>query len=180
MQGRRCFYVGSDNGILSLAAQREGVVRAVEIENQKLILPNPSGVFEGRDVFAPTAAHLARGVNLDSFGPDISNFKNLSMAEPKERNGKLFGEVVYIDGFGNMVTNISGNILRGIDFSDSLNVKVGETAKVVPFCEAYDYTSAGSPLLVMNSSGFVEVAVNRGSVERVFGAKIGDAVYIEL
>ena len=71
IKGSRCLYVGPDNGILSLAAKIEGVVKVVEIRNEAYMLQHFSRTFEGRDVFAPAAAHLANGVNIDEFGPKI-------------------------------------------------------------------------------------------------------------
>ncbi len=180
LQGRRCFYVGPDNGVLSLAAEREGVVRAVEIRNEEFMLPRLSGTFEGRDVFAPVAAHLAGGVDIGVLGPDISNFERISLAKPEKRGDVLFGEVVYIDGFGNVVTNIAEGVLGPVGSGSSVRVRVGAVSAMLPLCGAYGFVAAGSPLLVIGSSGLLEVAVNMGSAEKLFGAKVGDRVEVTL
>ncbi len=178
LQGKRCLYVGPDNGVLSLAAKRESVIQAVEIKNEERMLPHPSETFEGRDVFAPAAAYLARGVDITDFGPNISDFESLSLAEPSQSDNCLLGEVIYIDGFGNVVTNIPKEMLQDICLGASFKVRVQEVSKIAPFCEAYDYVPVGSPLLVVGSSGFLEIAVNRGSAERLFKAKTGDRVAV--
>lgn len=180
VQGRRCFYVGPDNGVLSLAAKREGVIKIVEIKNAEFMLPHPSRTFEGRDVFAPAAAHLARGVDIDEFGPEIHSFVNVSIAEPKRRGRELLGEVIYIDGFGNIVTNIPKDMLGEVDVGTSIEVRVGRVSKTVPFCRTYGDASAKSPLLTLGSSGFLEVAVNQGSAEKLYRATVGNRVRLIL
>lgn len=180
VQGSRCLYVGPDNGILSLAVKREGVVKVLEIKNEEFMLPHPSRTFEGRDVFAPVAAYLAKGVNIDEFGTEIRSFISLSITEPEKRGGELHGEVIYIDGFGNITTNISEDILREVTYGASIEVTIGRVSKAGPFCRTYGEVLAGSPLLTLGSSGLLEVAVNSGSAERLFKAKVGSRVTFTL
>ena len=176
IQGRHCIYVGPDNGILSLAAKNDGVVKVLEIKNESFMLPNFSRTFEGRDIFAPTAAHLANGVEIDEFGPQIDNFLNLSIAKPENKGGVLLGETIYIDDFGNITTNISEEMLREIAIGASIEVTVGNTSKRCLFRKTYGEVPVGSPLLTLGSIGFLEVAVNQGSAKFLFKAKVGDKV----
>jgi len=180
VQGGRCFYVGPDNGVLSLAVKGEGVVKAVEIRSEEYFLPRLSRTFEGRDIFAPVAAHLARGVDIDEFGPEIRSLVSLSIAEPERRGGEILGEVIHIDGFGNITTNISENMVGEIAVGASVEVIIGRVSKTTPFCRTYGEVPAKSPLLTLGSSGFLEVAVNQGSAEKLFKAKVGDRVTLTL
>jgi S-adenosylmethionine hydrolase len=176
IQGRRCSYVGPDNGVLSLAANREGVVKVFEILNRRFMLPRISWTFEGRDVFAPIAAHLARGVDINSFGPEISSYSSLVISEPAKRGRLLLGEVIRIDSFGNITTNIPETVLEELALDSSVEVAFGETSKTCPFRRTYGEVPVGSPLVTLGSSGFLEVAVNRGSAESLFQVKVGDGV----
>ena len=178
VQGSRCFYVGPDNGVLSLAVKREGVVKAVEIRNEEFMLPRSSRTFEGRDVFAPVAAHLAKKSDIDDFGQEIRDLVNLSIAEPERRDGEFLGEVIHVDGFGNVTTNISREMLGQVAEGTYVGVTVGKVSKAIPFCMTYGEVDAKSPLLTLGSSGFLEVAVNQGSAEKLFKAKVGDRVKI--
>jgi hypothetical protein len=96
-------FVGPDNGVLALAALEDGVEEVRVIENRALTLPRVSRTFHGRDVFAPVAAHLARGVPLAAVGPLVRDGFNVpEFAEPKVHGRALECEVIYIDDFGNV------------------------------------------------------------------------------
>lgn len=180
VQGRRSFYVGPDNGVLSLAAEREGIVRTVEVREKKFMLPQVSNTFEGRDVFAPISAYLAKGVNIAEFGPEINGFIKLPLKDAKVVDGKIIGEVLHIDGFGNIVTNIQKNLLEEAKILEdaSLKVLVDKHSRIMRFCRAYGEVSASVPLMIIGSSGFLEFSVNQGSAKELFKARVGDAVEI--
>ncbi len=180
VQGSRCIYIGPDNGILSLAAKREGVIKIFEIDNEKFMFPHPSRTFEGRDIFAPAAAYLAKGIDVDEFGTEIHSLTSLSIAEPERRGGELHGEVIYIDGFGNMIMNIPEDILGEITYGTSVEVTIGRVSRIVPFCRTYSEALADSPLLTLGSSGLLEVAVNSGSAQSLFKARVGSRVAFKL
>ena len=182
VQGRRSLYVGPDNGVLLLAAEREGVMKAVEVKEERFMLPYVSKTFEGRDVFAPVSAYLASGVKIDEFGPEIHNLVKLSFIEPKIADGKIVGEILHIDSFGNIVTNIQRDLLDNARIVEGipLKVMVGKHSNVMIFCRAYGEVSAGMPLIIVGSSGFLEVSVNQGSARELFKAKVGDIVEISL
>jgi S-adenosylmethionine hydrolase len=178
VKGRRCLYVGPDNGVLFPAIKVEGVEEAVEIKEERFMLPNPSATFEGRDVFAPVAAHLAKGVNIGDLGPEIQGLVEPSFAEPNVKGGTIFGEVVHIDCFGNIVTNISRGLLEKFKVVEGiyLDCNVGGVSKVLRFCKAYGEVPVESPLIVEGSSGFIEVSVNQGSAMELFKAVVGSKV----
>jgi len=106
-------FVGPDNGVLSWALAKEKFVAIQVLENEDYFLHPVSQTFHGRDVFAPVAAHLSRGVPIKKFGPALKDFVRLDWPEPRRQRGGVEGEVVYIDRFGNAITNIGSELLRG-------------------------------------------------------------------
>jgi len=181
IEGERCLYVGPDNGVLSLAVEREGFVKAVEIKERKFMLPNLSATFEGRDIFAPVSAHLARGVRVDEFGPEVSGIVKPSFSMPIVGEDRIVGEALHIDGFGNIVTNIKGshlNTIKAVE-GDFLRVRVGEFSGIVKFSKTYGSVPTGAPVVVIGSSSFLEVSISQGSAGEVFKADVGNRIEIE-
>ena len=170
------FYVGPDNGLLMLAAQKEHITNVYTIDNPKYVLPKVARTFHGRDVFAPAAAHLAAGSELSDFGPVIEDYIVPDFTKSWKRNGELLGEVLYIDGFGNTISNISAEDIRnlGIPEGSMIDVKIGERTVTLMFVSAYGEVPVGSPLALVGGSNFLEVAINQGNASRTFGAKAGD------
>ncbi len=177
---KRGFYVGPDNGLLMLAAHKEGIIKVYHIDNPKYMLSRVSRTFHGRDIFAPAAAHLAAGTSPSEFGPAIQNYVLPEFAKPQARKDEVAGEVLHIDGFGNIVSNISVEDFESAGFheGDSLLVRLGGKTLTLQFCSAYGEVPAGTALAIVGSSNFLELAVNQGSASRTFKAKVGDAFCI--
>ena len=172
----RSFYVGPDNGLLMLAAHKEGITNVYTICKPEYMLSKVSKTFHGRDIFAPAAAHLAMGIKPSDFGPVIYDYVFPEFVKPQAKNGDLVGEVLYIDDFGNIVTNISAEELEqyGIHEDDSFIVTLGSKTLTIPFCFAYGELAVGSCLALIGSSNFLEVAVNQGCAFKIFEANVGD------
>lgn len=179
VEGRRCLFVGPDNGVLSLAVEEEGFFRIVEIKEKEFMLPNPSSTFEGRDVFAPVSAHLALGVEIDEFGPEISSLTSTSFSRPMIGEDSILGEVLHVDRFGNIVTNIRGSQFKAFQGVRGLfKVKIGGTAVVLRLSRTYGDVPTGTPIMVIGSSKFLEISVNRGSASELFKANVGSRIEI--
>ena len=172
----RSFYVGPDNGLLMLAAQKEHITNIYEIDNPKYMLPKGSKTFHGRDIFAPTAAYLATGIKPSDFGAAINDYIVPDFAKPHQINGVLHGVVLHVDDFGNIISNISVEDLKNVGFNEgnTLQVKLGGKIVSLMFCSAYAEVAVGAPLALVGSSGFLEVSINQGSGSRIFGANVGD------
>jgi S-adenosylmethionine hydrolase len=170
------FYIGPDNGLLMLAAQKEMITKVYHIFNTKCMLPKVSNTFHGRDIFAPVAARLATGILPSEFGPVIQDYVFPEFAKPKAKKGEMVGETLYIDSFGNIISNISEADINSAGFheGDSLSVKIGGKSLDLRFCSAYGEVSKSTALVLVGGSGFLEVAVNQGSASKVLGAKVGD------
>ena len=182
VETRRSFYVGPDNGLLMLAAQKEHIANVYMIENPKYMLPKVSKTFHGRDIFAPAAAYLAAGTKPSDFGPAIDDYIVPDFAKPHQRNGKLLGEVLHVDDFGNIISNISAEDLKnvGINEGTSLQVRLGDKIVSLRFCSVYGEVASDNPLALVGGSGFLEVAINQGSASRTFGAKVGDSFCVSV
>jgi hypothetical protein len=181
VEARRHIYVGPDNGLLFLSASREGIKNVYHIVNKKYTLAKISRTFWGRDVFAPVAAHLARGIKPSELGPRIVDYQMPTFTKPKIERGVIRGEVLYIDHFGNVVTNISEELLERVKVDENaLNLRVGSRKAKVRLCEAYGGVPIGKPLLIVGSGGFLEVSVNQGSAARLFKVNVGDEVELRL
>jgi len=176
----RCFYVGPDNGLLVLSAQREGIRHIYTISNPVYMLPRVSRTFHGRDVFAPAAAHLARGCSPSEFGPEVHDCLVPKFAKPRLRGGALFGEVLHIDDFGNVISNLSVKDLEktGIREGSLLHVQLKGKALTLKLCSAYGEVPAKTPLAIIGSTDFLEVSINQGNASEAFKAKVGNLIRI--
>jgi S-adenosylmethionine hydrolase len=176
----RSLYVGPDNGLLMLAAHKEHIKNVYTIDSPKYMLPNVSKTFHGRDIFAPAAAHLTRGIKPSDFGSAIHDYILPEFAKPHVKDGELRGEILHIDDFGNIVSNISVADIENMGFrkGDSLLVRLGNNTLTIMFCSAYGEVPSGTPLALIGSSNFLEVAVNQGSASGIFNAKVGNAFHV--
>jgi S-adenosyl-L-methionine hydrolase (adenosine-forming) len=176
VQTKQGFFVGPDNGILILAAQIQGIEHTYELTNPKFMLSKVSCTFHGRDVFAPAAAHLDRGVKPSEFGPEIRDPVVPEFASVKRKNDSLIGEVLHVDGFGNLITNISP---REIAQSKRVNVKLQNLSQNLTFVKTYALAKPQQPLALIGSHGFLEIALNQGSAAEKFHAMAGDKIEVK-
>lgn len=176
MQTKQAYFIGPDNGLLALAAANQGIERVHEISNKKLLLPEVSNTFHGRDVFAPAAAHLANGTPLADFGPETRIISTPSFAKIVKKRNMLTGEVLHVDGFGNIVTNIQKRELDRIDIKETLYIRLKSTKLKLSLCRAYAEVGRQRPLAIIGSHGFFEVSVNEGNAAEVFKMRSGDKI----
>jgi S-adenosylmethionine hydrolase len=177
--GIGCF-VGPDNGVLLLAASRGGLRHVYVIENPRYMLPRVSRTFHGRDVFAPAAAHLALGVAASKFGREIRDYVVPKFAAPVLEENSVSGEVLHVDDFGNVITNVSSETVRKLGVSERglLQVEAGDKSAAVRLCSAYGEVAKGKPLLILGSHDFLEISVNQGSAAKLLAVKRGDSVRV--
>lgn len=173
-------FVGPDNGVLYLAAKDAGISRIVELRAPKYRLKNVSATFHGRDIFAPAAAWLWSRVAISSLGPTIAQITQLSIGTAVQRNKTLEGKIIYVDGFGNLVTNIDRATLDAFAASfraPRLLVKIAKGTSMEIF-EAYGDVPTGAPLATFSSFELLEIAVRDGSAASVFGLGEGAPVTV--
>jgi len=156
----RSTFVAPDNGVLSYVFARESISQVVHITNARYCLSPLSSTFHGRDLFAPVAGHLSLGLSLSELGPPAGDPVHLALAEPRvQEDGTILGEVLYVDRFGNLITNVSQDLLpRG----QALRTQVAGRVVWGPV-KAYALAAGGDLLTLIGSSGYLEIAVRNGS-----------------
>jgi len=142
------------------------------------MLPKVSHPFHGRDVFAPAAAHLMNGVKPEEFGPEIRKAVQPEFAKVTQRNGVLVGEVLHVDGFGNIITNINEKEVTQSRVKDAVSIELPSCKLKLKLCEAYGETEPREPLALIGSHGFLEIAINQGNAAKRLKTKAGDRVTV--
>lgn len=180
VETKRSLLVGPDNGLLVLAAQREGAKHVHEITNTALTLTRVSKTFHGRDIFAPTAAHLANGQPSSTVGPEIKDYVVPKYAKSAWKDGILIGEVLHIDDFGNIITNISEEDLSriGVKQGASLLARLERKVLRLEYGSAYGDVDVNELLAVIGGYDFLEIAINQGNAAEKLKARVGMSVRI--
>lgn len=181
--GSGSLLVGPDNGLLTLAAANlGGAAAARKIDNPEMMLPEPSRTFQGRDIFAPAAAHLARGAGLDSFGDEVSleSLVTLSLPEPRRHDDHYHAVILHIDRYGNLQLNVSPKELSnlGLPAGSLLEVRIEGHRAMVPYGDTFSTVPEGDLVVTEDSYRLLAVAVNQGSAAERFGAHHGSTVII--
>lgn len=171
------FFVAPDNGVLSLSLQKEKPQKIVEINNPKYFLRPVSATFHGRDIFALVAAYLSCGKKIDSFGKRLTSYQKLEFPKIKLSANSLGGEIIYIDRFGNLVSNIAEKDFFA--FVKKSKFKVFIRNKVIDrLSSSYSQGHPPKPLALFDSFGFLEIALNSGSAERLLNTKKGTTIKV--
>ena len=176
IQTKHSYFIGPNNGVLVLAAKSQGIEHSYEITNQKLVLPKISSTFHGRDIFAPTAAHLANGTSPEEFGPEIHDIVMPKFAKTIKRKGMLIGEVMHVDGFGNIITNFGKKEVEMMKIRHTVNTKLKSDWLKLKFCKTYAEVKPQEPLALIGSHNFLEISINQGNAADNFKIKSGDKV----
>ena len=173
------YFVGPDNGIFSYIFDQETNRRIREITVEDYFRHPVSQTFHGRDVFAPVAAELARGVSFESFGPEIRDEVRLKPLAPEvTKRGKLKGRIIHIDRFGNCVTNLDRQSFNGLEEHRVVLLINGKKTQSVQ--SSYSEVVGKHKLLaIWGSAGFLEISVRNRSAAKVLKAKRGNSVSVE-
>lgn len=175
------YFVGPDNGLLEWALDAPGA-EAHALTEERWFRRPVSRTFHGRDVFAPVAAHLARGVALREFGPRIEDPVRLARSRPRRDGEGLEGAVVFIDRFGNALTNLVEESLReafgGCPDTDLVVTLPGR--EIRGLARSYGDAPVGTLVAILGSSGRLELAQVGGDAAERLGIGVGDPVRIRL
>lgn len=168
------WFVGPDNGLLLPAAKRLGHPRVYEMTADS---PDAvSATFHGRDIFAPAAARLARGTPADALGRVITQFVDLDLGTGRREGDALVGEVIYVDAFGNLITNIPAGALEA--GGGPLTLIAGRRRARAAAARTYGDVAPGGLAVVAGSDGLLEVAVRDGSAAEHLAAGSGATLRI--
>jgi S-adenosylmethionine hydrolase len=164
------YFVAPDNGVLSYVVDDihgKAAIRSFVISNPLYRRPALSRTFHGRDIFAPAAAYLSLGISPDKFGEPLSSLNTFPVPLPERKeDGSLTGEVIYVDSFGNLVTNI-----KETDISEGeITVEVAGR-RIAGLSRSYQESKGF--LAIINSSGRLEIALQEGSAANLLKAKTG-------
>jgi S-adenosylmethionine hydrolase len=135
-----------------------------------------SHTFHGRDVFAPAAAHLALGGRAEDVGPPQAAIEPLPLPQPRRSAASVHGEVIYVDQFGNLISNIAADDLEPFATA-GLSVSINDVSDV-PLVSAYAHGAPSGVLAIINSWGLLEVAVREGHAAHHFGATVGTPITV--
>jgi S-adenosylmethionine hydrolase len=177
--------VGPDNGVLSWAvAALGGGDRAVQLTNGELWLHPVSPTFHGRDIFMPTAAHLAAGADLATAGTEVKLADLVALPAPtsRVRDGEAEGEVMSVDRFGNVQLSIpAAEASRlGVRFGSPLVVRCGRRQLTVPYLETFAAVAPGEIVAFTDSAGLISLAVNAGDAAQQLGLPPGAHVRLSV
>ena len=176
-QTQTAYFVCPDNGTITHLLHSEEPIHIVTVENSAYFLPQVSNTFHGRDIFAPVAAHLSRGVSIDKLGNPVTNPVQLPIPKPAVSNEAIVGHIIWIDSFGNLITNISHEILESLAGQNSVVIHAG-IAKINHLNHSYAESAVGEPLAIIGSSNRLEISINQGDAAQVLGLKRGDAITV--
>ena len=176
IQTKHGYLIGPDNGVLVLAARKEKIERIHKITNPRLMMPKISNTFHGRDIFAPAAAHLAKGTSPAKFGPEIHKVAMPEFAKITKRRNTLIGEVLHVDNFGNIITNFGKKELELMGMKETANTKLKNTRLKLKLCKAYAEVELQKPLAIVGSHNFLEISINQGNAAEVLKIRSGDNV----
>lgn len=166
------YFVGPDNGLFPAALKGQGIDAIIELTEKKYQLKNPSSTFHGRDIFAPAAAYLAKGIPLNKLGKKLSNLIWREIPKPFKAASGWTGEVLWVDRFGNLITNFEKSHL-----SKPFRLRIGKTV-VLNLATHYAEAKKGSVIALLGSSGNLEISVNGGNASQKLGIGIGASVVL--
>lgn len=167
-------FVGPDNGMFSLVADQEPY-DAFELTNTSFWSNERSNTFHGRDIFGPVAAHLSKGVALEELGVPLEQLVSYRWALPVTDNEGIQGWVMHIDRYGNLITNITREMLDALAAKDSLKIYVGNTI-LKSIVRTYADVAPGEPAALVGGSGHLEIAICNGNAEQMLGAAKGTPI----
>ena len=163
-------FLSPDNGLISWVEQKEKIKEARFVSNSSLFMDNISSTFHGRDIMAPVSAAIAKGLPEKKIGPIFNEYRRFPFPQPQKAGNRISGQVIAIDHFGNVITNIKRDYLTAravFNISDRMLKDLKLTYASVP---------EGEALALIGSFGFLEFSVRNGSFARAFDVKIGSPV----
>ena len=177
---KRHVLIGPDNGLLIPAAHFLGDFTVYEITNKEYMFNNISNTFHGRDVFAPVAAHILKGIPFEKIGRKTAKFIDLDFGQGKITDKEANGKIVYIDRFGNIITNINGSGIKEVlNFDKKIKVFIKGKKKDIKFAKSYNFVKKGQLLATIGSSNYLEISINQGNAALKLGIKPEEKVKIK-
>jgi S-adenosylmethionine hydrolase len=172
------YYVGPDNGLFTRIIEREGLQAAHMLTQSAYFRPQVSATFHGRDLFGPVAAHLARGIAPAQFGPPLAELVRLPYARPQRLGQTIIGEVLHLDHYGNIATNIPAAMLTDLVPGQWLTLTLAARTYSLPFVETYGTGPQEQLVCLINSNDTCEIALPHGSAAACLAVQVGERVVL--
>ncbi len=174
------YFIGPDNGVLAPAYNSDKKSKVRVITNQKYFRKNVSRTFHGRDIFAPCAAHLAKGALPSTFGKLIDDYLRVGLEKPHRTGRRIWtGTILKVDHFGNLITNLHAGEFPDLELHP-IELKIGtRTVSRVALTFA-DGADGSDVFLILGSSGYYEVAANQASAAKVLGCSAGAPIELSI
>lgn len=183
VEGNNHYFIGPDNGLFSYIYKEDPKVRVIEIKSEHYFLKSPGATFHGRDIFAPVAAWLSKGVKIANFGEEIADYNSFPIPEiERPDNDSIKGAIVYIDKFGNLISNITrGDIDQLIvnKGNKGLQIRIKERT-ITGLRDYFGQAEAGGIDATINSNGYLEVFSYMNSAKEALGASIGEEIAVAI
>jgi hypothetical protein len=176
MQMHEQVFLAPDNGVLSWAGRHAPAIQCTQLSETRFWLSSVSATFHGRDILAPVAAHLSSGLAINQLGPAANDWVDLPWPEPIRGPHEVAGEVLTIDRFGNLITNITAPAARGLMHRLARVLCNGQDIGTIR--RTYADAQPGELLGLIGSSGLLEIAVRNGNAAQKLGAAAGAAVQV--
>ncbi len=172
-------FLAPDNGVLSFIIEKEKEHSVREVTNRELFLKEISNTFHGRDIFAPVAAHLSKGQDFKDLGESIKKTNKIDLPKPiRSPGGELTAEIIYVDSFGNLVTNVNREVVDSMKIgAKRLSIMMGRR-RINGICDSYTDVGDNEALAIFGSSGYLEISINRGSAGDILKLRKGDKLIL--
>ncbi len=171
------YFVGPDNGLFSFVYEDEKILKMINVNNPEYFL-GESSTFHARDIFAPIAAYLSLGVKPEEFGSEAKECLKLKIPSPKIDNNLITGEILWVDRFGNLITNMDYNLVKKVKSRKDFRIVIGK--KIVKRISQSYYEGKEKEILALSgSSGYLEISANQGNAEEILKKKRGDKFKVE-
>jgi len=175
VQSKDYFFIAPDNQVLKYILNSDETLAVVEVLNKQFFLNAVSQTFHGRDIFAPVAAHLSIGVPIKKLGHETKLYDRGKIDQPIITQTGIIGSIIYIDKFGNLITNINQSMInKPVSF-----VQIGKT-QIHKLSNSYSEAEINQPLAIIGSSGYLEIAVRNGNAWERLSARRKDIVRIKI
>jgi S-adenosylmethionine hydrolase len=183
LETRNHIFIAPDNGVLTRLFDEADITSLIRISNADYFLSPVSRTFHGRDIFAPVGAHLTKGVELSKLGPEMDPHEALRLSNLQARvlkNGEIIGKIIAIDHFGNLISNVETRQLARHDQAGPKSkpkIKIGSHV-IHGLSRTYGDVRSNTPMALIGSRGYLEIAVNCGNAARKLKARQGDPVRV--
>lgn len=176
------YFIGPDNGVFSRIYRISENPIVINITSEHYFLPKRSSTFHGRDVFAPVAGWLSRGIEISNFGEQIQDFVSIDIPNIiRKADNIIEGEVIYIDGFGNLITNISDReIEKMLKINADKKLKIFIKDIEVPLVSYYSECKDDRLHSIINSFGCLEFFIYKGNASSILDIRVGEKVSVML